>query len=358
MENIPHSKPWITEQDISKVAGVLRSSMIAQGGIARLLERRLAKWFSLTDGVCVGSGSAAIVLALYGIGIKADDEVILPSYVCRSLLEAVLTLGAKPVLCDVGPDWVITASDASKVLTPKTRAVVVPHLYGVFAEIKKFKALGVSIIEDCTQALDSDGKVSTQADVTVMSFNPTKCITSGEGGIVLSSNTEIIARMRIYRDGSMGHGTVLVPRLFSPLSDVSAALALSQLDRYEAGLIRRRDISSKYVSVIQSYFPEAINYVALSRSMVFRFPLHLPGGLEASQASFNKFGVQVRRGVDELLHRLLGLSDVQFPNATLHFNHTVSIPIYPALTENEVRRCIDAIEHVLSKLQSPKRELV
>lgn len=349
MEPILHSKPWITAEDILKVSEVLASSMLSQGNGVRQLEQRLAEWFHATDGVAIGSGSAGIVLALHGIGVGTNDEVILPSYVCSSVLEAVLTTGATPVLCDVGPDWVITASNASRVLSSRTRAIVVPHMYGIFADIDEFRSLGVPILEDCAQAIASEGTRVAQGDVTVLSFHPTKCFTAAEGGMVLSSNSEALGRMRTYRDGNGGDDAVYCDRLFSPLSDVAAALALSQLDHYELGLARRRDVSEKYLAIIKSCCPSAINPSALDRSMFFRFPLHLPGGLAACQDAFAKFGVQVRRGVDQLLHRRMGLHDAAFPNAIKHFETTVSLPIYPALTNNHLSRCLEAVEHVLSR---------
>jgi UDP-4-amino-4-deoxy-L-arabinose-oxoglutarate aminotransferase len=349
MEQILHSKPWITAEDISKVAEVLASSMLGQGNGVRQLERSLAAWFHAADGVAVGSGSAGILLALHGIGVEAHDEVILPTYVCRSVVEAVLAAGARPVFCDVGPDWVITASDASRALSSRTRAVVVPHMYGIFADINEFRSLGVSIIEDCAQAVGAKGARVAQADVTVLSFHPTKCFTAAEGGMVLSSNSEALARMRSYRDGNGDYDAVYSARLFSPLSDVAAGLAFSQLDHYELGLARRREISAKYLAIIESSCPAAINHSALGRSMFFRFPLHLPGGLAVCQDDFAKFGVQVRRGVDELLHRRMGLPDTKFPNAVKHFETTVSLPIYPALTDNQMSRCIEAAKHVLPR---------
>jgi perosamine synthetase len=349
MEQILHSKPWITEVDIAKVTEVLASSMLGQGNGVRQLERRLAAWLHAADGVAVGSGSAGIVLALHGIGVDANDDVILPTYVCRSVVEAVLAIGARPVLCDVGSDWVMTASDASRVLTSRTRAIVAPHMYGIFADIDELRSLGVPIIEDCAQAVDAKGARVTQADVTVLSFHPTKCFTAAEGGMVLSTNSEALARMRTYRDGNVDDSAVYSARLFSPLSDVAAGLALSQLDHYELGLACRREISAKYLAIIESCCPSAINRSALGRSMFFRFPLHLPGGLPACQDDFAKFGVQVRRGVDELLHRRMGLPDTKFPNAVKHFETTVSLPIYPALTDNQVSRCIEAAKHILPR---------
>lgn len=353
MEPIPHSRPWITDADMAAVAAVLESSMLGQGQRVRQLEQRLAAWLHATDGVAVGSGAAGIVLALHGLGVGAGDEVVLPTYVCRSVLEAVVTVGATPVFCDAGPDWVITAATAASSISARTRAIVVPHIYGIFADIDSFRPFGVSIIEDCAQALAGAGQRAMQGDVAVLSFHPTKCLTAGEGGMALASDEVVLARMRDYRDGS---GNGCWARLLSPLSDLAAGLALSQLDRYEQGLTRRRDIAERYRDVIESCYPAALNRAALDRSMFFRFPLHLPGGLAACQQAFAELGVQVRKGVDELLHRGLGLPDTVFPLAVAHFDTTVSLPIYPALSVDQEARCVAAITQVLARLFQSETE--
>lgn len=346
MEPILHSKPWINAEDIAQVTQVLASSMIGQGEGVRRLEQRLAAWLNTADGVAVGSGSAGIVLALHGLGVGVDDEVIVPTYVCRSVLEAVLSIGAKPVLCDVGGDWVVTATEAALVHTSQTSAIIVPHMYGIFADVAAFRSLGIPIIEDSAQAVAAQGLRSAEADVTVLSFHPTKCFTAAEGGMALSSNPEVLARMRSYRDGNAKHHFGYTSRLFSPLSDLAATLALSQLDRYEFCLARRKEIAAKYMAMLEAHCPAAINHSAFARSMFFRFPLQLAGGLEAYQDAFSLVGVQVRKGVDELLHRQMGLPDTQFPNAVKHFETTLSLPIYPALTDDELARCEYAIDHI------------
>lgn len=347
MEQIPHSKPWITELDIAAVSTVLSSSMLAQGNNTRELEQRLAAWLNAADGVGVGSGSAGIVLALYGLGVGTGDEVVLPTYVCRSVLEAVLAAGATPVLCDVGLDWVMTPVAAQRVIGERTRAIVIPHLYGIFADIDGFREFGVPIVEDCAQAIDGHGKQPLKGDVAVLSFHPTKCLTAGEGGMVLSSDAEIVARMRAYRDGSeVGYR----PRLFSPLSDIAASLAMAQLARYEEGLARRRQIADNYIKAIESCCPSILNRAAFDESMFFRFPLRVPGGLAACQQAFAAFGVQVRQGVDVLLHRNAGQMDQSFPVAVELFETTVTLPIYPALSRSQESRCIEAITQVLPRL--------
>jgi len=345
MEEIFHSHPSIDANDIAAINKVLYTSMLAQGILCQELEQRFSSWFRADGAVAVSSGSAAIVLALYGLCVSKGDEVVLPTYVCTSVLEAVLSVGATPVLCDVGKSWVMTTADAERCITTRTKAIIVPHMYGIFSDINSICSLGVSIIEDCAQALGGEGMQQLMGDVVTLSFHPTKCLTSGEGGMVISSDPDTIQRMRRFRDGG---GSKLAARIFSPMSDIAAALAISQADRYSDMLNRRNQIAQHYIKTLESCFPESLNQTALKQSMFYRFPIRINGGLESCQTAFKQQGIHVRKGVDSLLHRKMGLSDNDFPMAVDLFMDTVSIPIYPALSAEQESRCVDALNHIFS----------
>ncbi|MDP2806188.1 MAG: DegT/DnrJ/EryC1/StrS family aminotransferase, partial [Gallionellaceae bacterium] len=340
---IPHSRPWINTEDHEAVLRVLRSELIGQGIQCQKLEQRLAKWVNAADGVAVASGAAAIVLALHGIGISEGDEVILPSYICHSVFEAVLSLRAIPVLCDVGVDWVITVDTAAKLITARTRAIIAPHIYGIFCDVIAIKSLGIPVIEDCAQAFAGEFQRDIQGDVAIFSFHPTKCLTSGEGGVAVSKDIRLAERMRAFRDGE---ATKLRARLFSPLSDIAASLVFAQLDRYPQMLARRQSIANRYREAFEKIDPESLNSEALSRSMFFRFPVRMGGGIDLYHDKFLKQGIHIRRGVDALLHRYLGIDDDIFPISVSLFNTTITLPIYPALTELEESHCIDSIEKI------------
>jgi perosamine synthetase len=343
MKDIPHSKPWITEADVRAVENVLRGGMLGQGALSARFENSIAKWVGAVDAVAVSSGSAAIVLALKALDTGPGDEVILPTYVCVSVLEAVISLGAKPVLTDVGNDWVITTEHAAAHISDRTRAVIVPHIYGIFSDVASFKKLGVPLIEDCAQGFDGMRSHALEADITIFSFHPTKCLTTGEGGMAAAGDRHLVKKMRALRDGRDG----VAGRIFSPLSDISAALGLSQLDRYHETIERRKNIAAKYRGALETVVPEALPDIAL-RTMHFRFPLRIKGGVEACQAPFLERGVHVRRGVDCLLHRLLDLDDGLFPRAVELYNSTVSLPIYPALTATQQTHCLQVAMDIFS----------
>jgi UDP-4-amino-4-deoxy-L-arabinose-oxoglutarate aminotransferase len=348
---ILHSKPWLTDDDVDAMSAVVRSGMVAQGARTEALERELAAWVGAGHGIGVASGSAAILLALRALGIGAGDDVVLPTYVCSSVMEAAAAAGATPILCDVGDDWVMTPGDVAAAITKTTKAIIVPHMYGIYADIEAFRQFGVAIVEDCAQAVAGRGEKAIAGDAAVFSFHPTKCLTSGEGGMVVTNDAGVAARAKLLRDGNGTGGR----EVFSPLSDIAAALASSQLARYGEALRIRREIAGDYFAVLGDAIDPHLRALLESRSMFFRFVLRVPS-FDAAARAFAAEGVIVRKGVDLLLHRLAGLGDERFPKSTELFETTVSLPIYPALTGRERAVCAAAAAKVLAP--APRAALV
>ncbi len=341
MNWILHSKPWITEEDKKAVANAMESGFIGSGEITKSFEKKFAEWVGCSiPGVAVSSGTAAVYLALKTISVSKDDEVILPTYVCQNVLEAVIAIGASPILCDVGPNWVVEPENVSHLITKKTKAIIVPHMYGIFADVKEFKKFGITIIEDCAQAIGDKSIDKINGDIAIFSFQPTKCLSTGEGGMLVSLDENISQRALILRDGA---GDKIQERIFSPLSDINSALGLSQLDRYPDFLSKRRKMAGKYLIDISAINQLLINYDAKASSMYFRVPLKINGGLKKYQPLFASEKIHIRNGVDKLLHRLIGIPDAKFPVATNLFNTTISLPIYPALDDEELSRCLNAV---------------
>jgi perosamine synthetase len=133
------------------------------------------------------------------------------------------------------------------------------------------------------------------------------------------------------------------------LSDLAAALGRSQLARYPAFLTRRRALADRYFEALSDVIA-VLPHRVRERSVFFRFPLRSAGNFEELRAGFSQDGVQVRRGVDTLLHRSLALDGSRFPGAERAFRETLSIPLYPALTDDEAARVIEAARRVLSRL--------
>jgi UDP-4-amino-4-deoxy-L-arabinose-oxoglutarate aminotransferase len=283
-----------------------------------------------------------LILALQSLNLKQDSEVILPTYVCGNVLDAILTIGARPVLCDVGENWVITSATVEPHITNKTGAIIAVHMFGIGVDVDSLNNFGVPIIEDACQAfgLSINNKLAGSiGSIGVFSFHATKCITTGEGGMITSNNKQIIERARALRDGQLPYNN----RVPSPMSDLQATLGISQLNRYKDFLDRRQSIRDYYIRLLNtSIFCESCESLA-NNNFLFRFPLRTHREFRDLQNKFLEHKIHVRRGVDQLLHRLLGFADCNFPKATQLFEETLSIPYYPALSEQEYNRVGEAV---------------
>jgi len=206
-------------------------------------EKEMSDFFGVQDSVLVSNGSVAIVLALDALGVGEGDEVIVPSLTYAATASSVVHVGASPVFCDVHESsWQITAEEIAKAYTPKTKAVIVPHTYGVPADMEsimiKTQELGILLIEDCAESFGAEfghSKVGTFGDAATFSFFPNKLLTSGEGGLVLVKSKEVLEKVRILRGQGMSpsHRYVFeMPGYNFRITGLQAAVLLGQLRRF------------------------------------------------------------------------------------------------------------------------------
>jgi UDP-4-amino-4-deoxy-L-arabinose-oxoglutarate aminotransferase len=341
---ISHSKPWLTDRDQAAVREALGSGMIAQGQRVQLFEEACARYLGISAGVAVGSGTAALILALLALDLRQGSEVILPTYVCRSVAEAVISAGYVPVLCDVGDGWNMTSETVAKALTRQTTAIILVHLFGIPADVEEFSAFGLPIVEDTCQAFGAkigDRMAGTMGTVGIFSFHATKCLTTGEGGLAVSNDSVLLRRMQMLRDGE-GR---LARRVVAPMTDLQAALGLSQLSRYDLFLERRRVLAERYFEALENCHIE-LPHGERKRSIFFRFPVREGGDFGETRQKFSERDIQVRQGVDVLLHRLIDRGRGSFPTSERLFAEAVSLPIYPALMDEEQERIIQACRDI------------
>lgn len=345
---IPHSRPWITEGDARAVARVVRSGRLAQGAEVAAFEGEVGRLLGLPPGVAVSSGTAALHLALLALGIGEGDEVILPSYVCVSPLHAIEYVGAVPRLADIDPaTYNLDPWDVRRKLRRRTRAILVPHLFGRPAELTELLALGPPLIEDCAQALGASyggDPVGSFGAVGVLSFYATKLLTTGEGGMVVGRDPRILRRLRDLRD--YDERPRHRRRFNYKLTDFQAALGRSQLARFPRMLSRRRAIARRYDRGLAD-LPLRLPFAGAGCTHAYhRFVLGLPGSAPALARRLAGLGVAARRPVFQPIHLTLGLDG--FPGADQAFRHALSIPIYPALTRQEETQVLHALRLVLA----------
>jgi len=345
---VPHSRPWITAADVQAVCGVLRRGNLVQGAEVGALETEVGVRLGLPPGVAVNSGTAALHLALLALGVGPGDEVIVPSYVCIAPLHAVEYLGAAPRLADINPDtYNLDPDDVRRRCTRRTRAIIVPHLFGLPADLDALLRLGIPIIEDCAQAFGAtyrDRPVGSFGTISILSFYATKLLTTGEGGMLLSRDRRLLDRARDRRDYDERRRHA--PRFNYKLTDFQAALGRSQLQRLPTMLSRRRALAARYRRGWAA-LPVRLPVPDETRTHAYhRFVVSCPGTATRAATRLAAHGVVARPPVFRPIHRTLGLTG--FPGAEQAYRHALSVPIYPTLTRAEAAVVIGALQAVFA----------
>jgi perosamine synthetase len=272
--NIPLSSPDITEAEIAAVTAVLRTPHLSMGPELAAFESALAEYHSVPHAIAVSSGTAGLHMALLTLGIGEGDEVILPSFAFIAVAHTILSVQARPIFADIDPVTLnLTPSTVERVVTPRTRAILVVHTFGIPADMHALRDVAVrhqlAIIEDACEAIGAEfgnpsntQRVGTFGDLSIFGFYPNKQITTGEGGAVLAHTQAHANRLRSLRN----HGRNPDPsdsmappanRLGHPnigfnyrLSDIACALGRVQLSRLKEILALRRAAAERYHSLL------------------------------------------------------------------------------------------------------------
>jgi dTDP-4-amino-4,6-dideoxygalactose transaminase len=339
---IPHSRPTLAAEDLSAVAEVLRSGCIAQGEKVTAFEKELAGRVGVAGGVATNSGTAALCLALRALGVGEGDEVLLPSYACAAILHAVQAVRAVPRLVDSDPvSFNMDPAAARKACSPRAKALIVVHSFGLPAELDSLNALGLPLIEAGAQALGAsyDGRpVGSVGAVGAFSFYATKVITTGEGGMLVSNDPRVLETARDLREYDRKDDAR--PRFNYKLTDFQAALGLAQLGRLPDFLKRREAIASLYSEGLAD-LPLRLPLAPPDRARIYyRYVVAGPGRAESYLSRLQPLGVEVRRPVFRPLHRYLGGDG--FPGADEAWERALSLPLYPSLRDHEIERVLAA----------------
>jgi len=351
---IPHSRPTIGPDDIRAVTEVMWSGDLAQGERVRQFEEDLAAFLGRRGGVATNSGTSALHLALLALGLGAGDEVLLPSYTCVALLHAVRYVGASPRIVDIEPEgYNLCAHEARRHLSRRVKAIIIPHMFGMAADLAPLASLGIPLIEDCAQALGGTyhGQlVGSVGITTICSFYATKMLTTGEGGMLLSNSDVILQRARDLRD--YDGRTSLETRFNYKMTDMQAALGLSQLSQLPAFLDRRRALASRYTAALGNL---PITLPAVRPDRTHAFYRYVIGVSDAARVSrrLNRRGIQCKAPVFHPLHGYL--EQEGFPHTETAMRTALSIPLYPSLTEEEVDRLLGVVAEEMQREEERPR---
>lgn len=371
---IPYGRQLVDEDDIAAVVAVLRSPLLTGGPAVAAFEAAVATFCGAASAVAVSSGTAALHAAMAALGIGPGDEVVVPALTFAATANCVLYQNARPVVADVDPDTLLlTPAAVERALTAKTRAVIAVDYAGQPCDYAALSALcrdrGLALVADACHSLggaDERGRpVGTLADVTALSFHPVKPVTTGEGGMALTADANLAARMRRFRnhgidadftsrESSGQHRYAVVEQGFNyRLSAIHCALGTSQLGKLPAFLAARRRIAATY----DAAFADLPFVAPLSRRPGLTHAWHLyvvrlrglgAGRRDAAHAALLAQGIGVNVHYPPLhLHphfrRVLGTGPGLCPVAEAASADILTLPLHPALTDDDVARVIAAV---------------
>lgn len=358
------AKPQIGDEEIQAVNEVLASGMLAQGPKVEQLEKDWAAYCGTKHALAVSSGTAAIHLALLAAGIGEGDEVITTPFSFIATINPILMVGAKPVLVDIDPGtFNIDVSAIEKVITKNTKAIMPVDLYGQPCDWSEIKAIAKThnllLIEDACQAVGAqygDKKAGNLGDIGCFSLYATKNIMCGEGGMITTDDDDIASAVRRFRQHGMS-GPYQYEHLGYNyrLTDLQAAIAIEQLKKAD-GFNTNRNKNAAYLNkTLKDIQGIALPSVQSGRTHAFhQYTIRITSEFPQSRDEFvesmrnKEVGVGVYYPLPlHLVEHIAtsgGYRAGDFPHAERAAQEVVSLPVHPALSENELTLISNAIK--------------
>ncbi len=359
---IPIARPLMGPEEQALVAETLMSGSLAQGPRVRELEEQFAAFVGVPHAVATSSGTTALHLALLAAGVGPGSEVITVPFTFIASATSVLYTGARPVFVDVNAnDFCMDPSLLEAAITPRTKAVMPVSLYGQPADMPAISEIadrhGIAVVEDAAQSHGAaiDGRHSGTWGQGVFSFYPTKNMTTGEGGMITTADTDLADWARLRREHGMTvryHHDVLGYNF--RMTDIHAAIGLAQLKKLPAFNARRTAIAARYTDALRGV---VVPRIRPGVTHVFhQYTLRvLKRDAFAEQLRERGVGTGVYYPIP--VHRQkplldLGYTDLSFPISEQLTEEVLSIPVHPGLSDEDVDTVIEAVNATAAELGS------
>jgi len=358
---IPIARPVLGNEEIEAVRSVLESGFLIQGKKVKMFEEEFARYVGVKNAVAVANGTTALDIALKALEIHQGDEVVTPAFSFVASANCILYQRAKLVFADIDKrTFNIDPSDVAEKITRKTKAVIPVHLFGQTADMDALREIvedkKILLIEDASQAIGAEYKgykAGGMSDIGCFSFYPTKNITTGEGGMITTSNDELAEKARLLRDHGQDakyHHVVLGYNY--RMTEMAAAIGLAQLgkiDKLNNKRIENAELLTKGIKNVSGLTPPYVN-----KEMKHVFNQYVVRVEETCSMKRNELAEYMnKRGIETAVHyptpiykqplyKKLGFKII-CPNAEEDSERVLSIPVHPLLTREDIAYILNTL---------------
>lgn len=379
---LAYGRQSIDDNDIQAVIHVLKGDYLTTGPYVREFEEKVAKYVGSKYAVAVANGTAALHMACFAAGISQDDEVILSPMTFVASANCVLYCGGKPVFADIDPmTYNIDPKEIEKKITKQTKAIIPVDFTGQAVDMDEIRNIankyGLAIIEDAAHALGSEykgRKIGSQADMVEFSFHPVKPITTAEGGIVTTNSKDYYNKMLLFRTHGITRDSGLLMKSDEPwyyeqqelgynyrITDVLSTLGSSQINKLDDFISRRRKIVKTYneafKDIHQIITPFEAEYsnsgwhlyvIRIKPEMLKGTRKEIFRALQAENIGANVHYIPVYY---HPYYKKLGYEKGICPHAEKLYDEIITLPLFPSMTDKDVRDVIAAVKKVVNYYQ-------